>query len=70
MAASFGKGTNVGNSQMEWIYDASSGKPTNEDYLLGKAVDKDFEKMGTEGQINAVEYFPGLFTNKYTQNDA
>ena len=27
-----------------------------EEYLLGKAVGKDFEKQGTMGQINAVEY--------------
>ena len=56
MSQSLGKGTNVGNSQMEWLYDSNSGKPTNDDYLLGKAVDKNFERMGTEGQINAVEY--------------
>ena len=56
MSQSLGKGTNVGNSQMEWLYDSNSGKPTNDDYLMGKAVDKNFERMGTEGQINAVEY--------------
>jgi len=56
MSQSVGKGTNVGNSQMEWLYDSNSGKPTNDDYLMGKAVDKNFERMGTEGQINAVEY--------------
>ena len=56
MSQTLGKGTSVGNSQMEWLYDSSSGKPTNDDYLMGKAVDKNFERMGTEGQINAVEY--------------
>ena len=56
MAGNFGKGTNVGNNQMAWIYDANAGKATNEDYLLGKAVDKDYERIGHEGQINAVEY--------------
>jgi len=56
MSQSLGKGKNVGNSQMEWLYDSNSGKPTNDDYLMGKAVDKNFERMGTEGQINAVEY--------------
>ena len=56
MSQTFGKGTGVGNNQMEWLYDASTAKPTDDDYLLGKAVDKDFERKGTEGQINAVEY--------------
>ena len=41
--------------QMNWIYDPSSAEPKSEDYLLGKAVDANFER-GTLGQINAVEY--------------
>lgn len=40
---------------MSWLYDADSAKPKSEDYLLGKAVDANFER-GTMGQINAVEY--------------
>ena len=35
--------------------DTSNGV-TAEDYLVGKAVDKNFEQQGTMGQINAVEY--------------
>ena len=38
-----------------WMRDEPTG-PSNEDYLLGKAVDKNFEQQGTMGQINAVEY--------------
>ena len=36
--------------------DPSKMGPSNEDYLLGKTVDKNFEQQGTMGQINAVEY--------------
>lgn len=43
------------DQKMNWLYDESSAKPKDEDYLLGKAVDANFEK-GTLGQINAVEY--------------
>lgn len=43
------------NSQMNWLYDEDTAKPKAEDYLLGKAIDANFEK-GTLGQINAVEY--------------
>ena len=42
-------------ASMNWIYDPSTGAPKEEDYLLGKAVDANFER-GTLGQINAVEY--------------
>ena len=51
--------------QVNFIYDENMGKANDDDYLLGKAVDKDFERRGTEGQINAVEYDcnPGLTTN-------
>ena len=42
--------------EVSFIYDQDSAKPKDEDYLLGKAVDADFERRGTEGQINAVEY--------------
>merc|ERR1712018_178085 len=41
--------------KMDWLYNEESAKPNSEDYLLGKAIDKDFER-GTLGQINAVEY--------------
>ena len=40
---------------MTWLYDENTAKPKDEDFLLGKAVDANFEK-GTLGQINAVEY--------------
>lgn len=43
------------DQQMTWLYDEDSAKPKSEDYLLGKAVDANFER-GTMGQINAVEY--------------
>ncbi len=38
-----------------WMREEPTG-PSEEDYLLGKAVDKNFEQQGTMGQINAVEY--------------
>ncbi len=38
-----------------WMREEPKG-PSEEDYLLGKAVDKNFEQQGTMGQINAVEY--------------
>ncbi len=38
-----------------WMREDPTG-PSEEDYLLGKAVDKNFEQQGTLGQINAVEY--------------
>merc|ERR1712183_538636 len=38
-----------------WLYDENTAKPKDEDFLLGKAVDAQYEK-GTLGQINAVEY--------------
>ena len=38
------------------MYDEESAKPKSEDYLLGKAIDANFERAGTMGQINAVEY--------------
>jgi hypothetical protein len=44
-----------GEKALEWIYDPTTGAPKEEDYLLGKAVDANFER-GTLGQINAVEY--------------
>ena len=45
----------------EWnIYDENTAKPKDEDFLLGKAVDANYEK-GTLGQINAVEYGEILF---------
>jgi hypothetical protein len=44
---------------LSWIYDPSSGAAKAEDYLLGKAVDANFER-GTLGQINAVEYGKSL----------
>ena len=55
-----------GKSQMGFMYDENSGKPTDDDYLLGKAVDKNFELRGTEGQINAVEYGKYFFSNTST----
>ncbi|QQP36335.1 Uncharacterized protein FKW44_021401 [Caligus rogercresseyi] len=39
---------------MDWMYDGNKSEVNKEEYLLGKAVDKNFE--GTLGQINAVEY--------------
>ena len=47
--------------QVNFIYDESLGQPKDDDYLLGKAVDKDFERRGHEGQINAVEYGKNTF---------
>merc|ERR1711963_611828 len=43
------------DNSMTWLYDENTAKPKEEDFLLGKAVDANFEK-GTMGQINAVEY--------------
>ena len=43
------------DQKLNFIYDENSAKPKDEDYLLGKAVDSNYEK-GTMGQINAVEY--------------
>ena len=43
------------DKSLAWIYDPSTSAPKEEDYLLGKAVDANFER-GTLGQINAVEY--------------
>jgi len=45
---------------MTWLYDENTAKPKDEDFLLGKAVDANYEK-GTLGQINAVEYGEILF---------
>merc|ERR1711860_262359 len=39
----------------DFIYNENSAKPKDEDYLLGKTGDANYEK-GTMGQINAVEY--------------
>lgn len=38
-----------------WMREEPTG-PSNEDYLLGKKIDKNFEQQGSLGQINAVEY--------------
>ena len=46
--------------KLSFIYDENSAKPKEEDYLLGKAVDANYEK-GTMGQINAVEYGKQFF---------
>ena len=46
----------------EWMRDSGNGV-TNEDYLLGKEIDKNFEQQGTMGQINAVEY--GMVTDVF-----
>ena len=43
------------DNKMNWLYDEETAKPKSEDYLLGKAIDANFER-GTLGQINAVEY--------------
>lgn len=48
---------------MTWLYDPNSAKPKDEDFLLGKAVDTNFEQRGTMGQINAVEYGKVSFKN-------
>ena len=48
--------------KLSFIYDENSAKPKEEDYLLGKAVDANYEK-GTMGQINAVEYGKRSFCN-------
>ena len=40
----------------ENIHPCKNIKLFQEDYLLGKRIGKDFEKEGTMGQINAVEY--------------
>ena len=45
----------AGEQKLNCIYDENSAKPKEEDYLLGKSVDANYEK-GTMGQINAVEY--------------
>lgn len=39
-----------------WMREGQSEGVNAEDYLLGKAVGKEFEQAGTLGQINAVEY--------------
>ena len=39
-----------------WMRESQSEGVNAEDYLLGKAVGKEFEQAGTMGQINAVEY--------------
>jgi hypothetical protein len=49
----------MGEKSLSWIYDPKSGAPKEEDYLLGKAVDANFER-GTLGQINAAEYGENL----------
>ena len=46
---------------MTWLYDPNSAQPKDEDFLLGKAVDTNFEQRGTMGQINAVEYGKVLY---------
>ena len=46
---------NNSSEKLGFLYDEETAKPKSEDYLLGKAIDKDFER-GTLGQINAVEY--------------
>ena len=51
----------AGSSEMTWLYDENSAKPKDEDFLLGKAVDANFEQ-GTLGQINAVEYGKQIYT--------
>ena len=38
-----------------WMREEPTG-PNPEEYLLGKAIDKNFDQQGTMGQINAVEY--------------
>ena len=53
----------AGSSEMTWLYDENSAKPKDEDFLLGKAVDANFEQ-GTLGQINAVEYGKQIYTFK------
>jgi len=45
----------AGEQKLDFIYNENSAKPKDEDYLLGKTVDANYEK-GTMGQINAVEY--------------
>jgi hypothetical protein len=45
----------IADKSLAWIYDPTTSAPKEEDYLLGKAVDANFER-GTLGQINAVEY--------------
>ena len=52
----------AGEQKLNFIYDENSAKPKEEDYLLGKSVDANYEK-GTMGQINAVEY--GNCSNKF-----
>ena len=52
----------AGEQKLNFIYDENSAKPKEEDYLLGKSVDANYEK-GTMGQINAVEY--GNCGNKF-----
>merc|ERR1712076_60066 len=42
--------------RLNFLYDEETAKPKSEDYLLGKAIDANFERAGTMGQINAVEY--------------
>ena len=49
--------------RLNFLYDEETAKPKSEDYLLGKAIDANFERAGTMGQINAVEYGIILFFN-------
>ena len=51
---------NNSSEKLGFLYDEETAKPKSEDYLLGKAIDKDFER-GTLGQINAVEYGKTFF---------
>merc|ERR1719319_398421 len=50
-----------------WMNEGPNNTINKEEYLLGKAIGKNFEKEGTLGQINAVEYDcapPSLFSSQ------
>jgi len=50
----------------DWMYNPN-GEMNKEEYLLGKAIGKNFENEGTMGQINAVEYDcapPSIFASQ------
>lgn len=56
-----------GSKNMNWMYEGKDSKVQQEEYLLGKQIDKTFEQeqLGTLGQINAVEYGKKKFGQKF-----
>ena len=46
----------AGDGTTDWMYQGPHSEMNKEEYLLGKQIGKNFEKEGTMGQMNAVEY--------------